>query len=225
MSPSQLRSAINGAEIIIGNDYEISLIVKKTGWTIQSILDKVNILIITKGEKGSEIWQKNHKVIKIKAKKEYGQYMKTRDPLLFFWVGVLLRFLLTVFIRSNLNKKQEVIQLVQKRTKELEIALKKEEKEQEKKIDALKAFAEEKKKLEVAQGDIERSYLELKVMNKRLKELDGVKDEFVSNVSHELRTPLAIIRESISQIRDGLFGKIPEKQFRKQIHENSGEWT
>lgn len=55
-------------------------------------------------------------------------------------------------------------------------------------------------------------YKELERKNIELKRLDELKDEFVNNVSHELRTPLTIIRESISQIVDGLFGTVNEKQ-------------
>jgi len=38
------------------------------------------------------------------------------------------------------------------------------------------------------------------------KQVDIMKTEFISSVSHELRTPLTIIRESISQVLDGLYG-------------------
>ncbi len=55
-------------------------------------------------------------------------------------------------------------------------------------------------------------YKELEKKNEKLKQLDHLKDEFVSNVSHELRTPLTIIRESICQITDGLLGEVSEKQ-------------
>ena len=55
-------------------------------------------------------------------------------------------------------------------------------------------------------------YKELENKNKKLKELDQLKDEFVNNVSHELRTPLTIIQESVSIITDGLLGEINEKQ-------------
>ncbi|MCA9400135.1 MAG: response regulator [Candidatus Omnitrophica bacterium] len=44
------------------------------------------------------------------------------------------------------------------------------------------------------------------------KRLELFKDELLSNVSHELRTPLTIIRESISQIIDGLLGEVNERQ-------------
>ncbi len=59
---------------------------------------------------------------------------------------------------------------------------------------------------------IKALYKELEKKNVKLKELDSLKDDFVGVVSHELRTPLTIIRESISQITDGLFGDVPEKQ-------------
>lgn len=42
--------------------------------------------------------------------------------------------------------------------------------------------------------------------------LEYFRDEIVNNISHELRTPLTIIRESISQVVDGIFGEINEKQ-------------
>lgn len=44
------------------------------------------------------------------------------------------------------------------------------------------------------------------------KRLENMKDEFVSTVSHELRTPLSIMREGISQILEGLHGKVNPKQ-------------
>lgn len=57
LKPLALKNAVKGAEALIGNDYEVSLLSKKTGWTINNLIDKVNILIITKGEKGSEIYK------------------------------------------------------------------------------------------------------------------------------------------------------------------------
>lgn len=55
LSPSELIAGIDGAEILIGNDYELSLIMKKTKLTKKEILQKVNILITTLGEEGSLI--------------------------------------------------------------------------------------------------------------------------------------------------------------------------
>ncbi len=68
LSAGALKRSINGAEVLIGNDYEISLIMKKIGWTMSDIIGKVEILIITKGGDGSEIYNKKEK-LKIKAVK------------------------------------------------------------------------------------------------------------------------------------------------------------
>jgi signal transduction histidine kinase len=45
-----------------------------------------------------------------------------------------------------------------------------------------------------------------------LKDLDRLKDEFISNASHELRTPLSVIRENVSLVSDGIVGSVSEKQ-------------
>jgi Na+/proline symporter/nitrogen-specific signal transduction histidine kinase len=54
-------------------------------------------------------------------------------------------------------------------------------------------------KLEQKSKELEAATAELRAANERLKELDRLKDEFVSTVSHELRTPLTSIR-SFSEI-------------------------
>lgn len=48
--------------------------------------------------------------------------------------------------------------------------------------------------------------------NRKLKELDRRKTEFLSTASHELRTPLTIIREFIAIVYDGLAGPVTEEQ-------------
>ena len=48
----------------------------------------------------------------------------------------------------------------------------------------------------------------------RLRELDKLKSDFVSNVSHELRTPLTAIKGSADNMIDGITGPLNEKQIR-----------
>ncbi|MFA6393898.1 MAG: carbohydrate kinase family protein [Patescibacteria group bacterium] len=56
LSDDVLRMASAGAEIVIGNDYEIELLKKRTGWTTDKLADKLKKLIITKGARGSELY-------------------------------------------------------------------------------------------------------------------------------------------------------------------------
>lgn len=51
----ELKEIIGGAKVFISNDYELSLVMEKTGWKEYDILRKVEILVTTLGEKGSVI--------------------------------------------------------------------------------------------------------------------------------------------------------------------------
>lgn len=57
LSSDQLKQCLAGAKILIVNDYELSLILNKTGLFKADIISKVEILITTLGEKGSLIEQ------------------------------------------------------------------------------------------------------------------------------------------------------------------------
>lgn len=52
---------------------------------------------------------------------------------------------------------------------------------------------------------------EYATLYRKLKEVDKMKDEFISIASHELRTPVTGIRGYISMIIDGSFGKVNDK--------------
>ncbi|MFA6963761.1 MAG: ATP-binding protein [Patescibacteria group bacterium] len=60
--------------------------------------------------------------------------------------------------------------------------------------------------------EIEKLAEELKEANEHLKEVDKLKDDFLSMASHELNTPIAAIQGYLSMILvEGLGGKIPDK--------------
>ena len=68
-SGEQLASCIDGAAVLIGNDYEIDLVEKLTGCTREQILGKVGALIVTFGGKGSTVLRKGEKEIAVPAVK------------------------------------------------------------------------------------------------------------------------------------------------------------
>ena len=61
-------------------------------------------------------------------------------------------------------------------------------------------------------------YGDLKAANIKLKELDGLKTEFLSIASHQLRTPLSIIKGYTSLLEEGAYGAVTNEQ--KEIFTN-----
>lgn len=55
------------------------------------------------------------------------------------------------------------------------------------------------------------------LLYKKIKEVDKMKDEFISIASHELRTPLTAIKGYLSLVADGTYGKIENKEMKKGI--------
>lgn len=70
LNGEELREAIRGAKILIGNDYEIQMILEKINSThaerqgkhVGTLLEEIEILVITKGAEGSEIYHQGNKV-------------------------------------------------------------------------------------------------------------------------------------------------------------------
>jgi signal transduction histidine kinase len=90
--------------------------------------------------------------------------------------------------------------------------------EQATRLEQSLAFAQE------ARAEAERARHTLSDQNKRLRELDRLKDEFLSLVSHELRTPLTSIRGYLDLVLDEEAGELNPEQHRflKAVERNSG---
>ena len=75
-----------------------------------------------------------------------------------------------------------------------------------------------------ARSEAESARRALAEQNKRLRELDRLKDEFLSLVSHELRTPLTSIRGYLELVLDDEAGELnPEqRRFLEAVERNSG---
>jgi adenosine kinase len=63
MSGDELRDGLVGATIVICNDYEIELIRQKTGLDEEAILTHSGALVITRGENGSFILERNGRTV------------------------------------------------------------------------------------------------------------------------------------------------------------------
>ncbi len=66
--------------------------------------------------------------------------------------------------------------------------------------------------------EVERATNELRESNKKLKQMDQTKDEFISLTSHQLRTPLTTIKGYLSMLLDGDVGEMDPQQ-RKLVEE------
>lgn len=75
--PADISDGVDAAEVLIVNDYELSVLQQRTGRTAEDIMQKTPIVITTHGEHGSTIHGKKvEKPIKVKAAKP----VKTVDP-------------------------------------------------------------------------------------------------------------------------------------------------
>lgn len=75
LNANDLQNGIKGSKALISNDYELSLIMKKTGWNEKQILNNTEILVSTLGKKGSRI-----KIKKMSYDIPAAQPKNTSDP-------------------------------------------------------------------------------------------------------------------------------------------------
>ncbi len=56
LSGADLEESVPGAEYLMCNEYELAMILSKTGWSQDELLGKVNALVLTLGKRGSAIF-------------------------------------------------------------------------------------------------------------------------------------------------------------------------
>ena len=59
---SELARDMEGAHFLFCNDYEFGLISKKTGWSLNQILEHVKVLVITRGKNGADLYENGEAV-------------------------------------------------------------------------------------------------------------------------------------------------------------------
>jgi adenosine kinase len=68
IADEDIQAGIEAAEVLIVNDYEMGVLVEKTGWSQKEIIGKVKVCIVTLGGKGCEVYQNgNTKAQKVLA--------------------------------------------------------------------------------------------------------------------------------------------------------------
>ena len=59
LSGEELIRDMDGAYFLFVNDYELGLIIKKTGWDLREILKHVEVAVVTRGKDGASVYVKN----------------------------------------------------------------------------------------------------------------------------------------------------------------------
>ena len=93
-------------------------------------------------------------------------------------------------------------------------------------IDEVMDILDETRQVIMYSRELEKATAELKAANERLKELDRLKDDFISTVTHELRTPLTSVRSLAEILHDNPdLEKGQQKQFAAIIIKESERLT
>lgn len=75
LSSDDIKNGIEGADVVFGNDYELTMIGQKTGWQEEEILQHAKTLVVTLGAEGSRVITRNVE-LRVKAAKA----IENRDP-------------------------------------------------------------------------------------------------------------------------------------------------
>src|SRR5207249_8014279 len=67
LDDEQIRSLVDGADYLFGNEYEEALIERKSGWGSAEMLDRVGVRITTLGPGGARIERKGEPAITVPA--------------------------------------------------------------------------------------------------------------------------------------------------------------
>ncbi|MCL7413320.1 MAG: cache domain-containing protein [ANME-2 cluster archaeon] len=66
----------------------------------------------------------------------------------------------------------------------------------------------------ILENELRKSYMNLEIAYKELKQVDTMKAELVANISHEIRTPLTSIRGYAELLLDGTLGQTTDQQLK-----------
>lgn len=63
----QLMSSADGAKALVLNDYEFAVFQEKTGKTLEQLLERIELVVVTLGEKGSRIHHRDGRIVEVQA--------------------------------------------------------------------------------------------------------------------------------------------------------------
>lgn len=67
---AQVRELVEGAELLLTNEYEAALTEKKTGWSAEELLAKVSVRVTTHGPRGAVVERAGEPAIRVAVPKE-----------------------------------------------------------------------------------------------------------------------------------------------------------